>query len=106
LRGLKEFDAPYVITKSNFLAVIDPDICTGCGVCAEERCPVGAMAEDGDVYKALDERCIGCGLCVPVCPVEAITMEKRPEDQRDSPPGNLLRWSLKKAANRGIKFGK
>jgi len=48
--------------------------CTGCRICLEEfECPALALDEaDGRVV--IDGgRCVGCGVCVHVCPEEAIT---------------------------------
>ena len=62
--------APYVVARSNYVSLIDKDGCTGnsCGICAEERCPVGAIVEDDDKYRVLPDTCIGCGACVASCP--------------------------------------
>ena len=38
-------------------------------------CPHGAIAEDLTILPA---RCVGCGLCLPPCPYEAIALEARP----------------------------
>ena len=56
----------------------------GCFLCTEDRCPVSAVQEAGDVVAVDSSRCIGCGLCVSVCPSEALTMKKR--DQIPNPP--------------------
>lgn len=52
-------------------AVVDPDLCNGCGLC-EKVCVYGAARMNG---KAVIDAgtCTGCGLCVSVCPTEAIT---------------------------------
>jgi MinD superfamily P-loop ATPase len=49
------------------LAVIDPQTCRGCGVCANE-CRFGAITL-GDVATVDPLRCEGCGLCALVCPL-------------------------------------
>ncbi len=51
---------------------IDPDICTGCTLCAR-KCPTGAIqgAKKAPHY-VIEEKCIGCGACIEVCKAEAI----------------------------------
>ena len=102
LRGVKEHKMPYVLAKSNFVAAIDPDTCAACGDCAEERCPMDAIEEDGGVYRVLPGRCIGCGVCAPICPTESIHLVRRPEEEQDTPPANLMEWYVQRAASRGI----
>jgi len=104
MRGLKEFKAPHILARSNFLAQIDPESCSSCGLCAEERCPMDAIIEEGDSYRVLSERCIGCGVCTVTCPVEAMTIKPRPEKEREEPPATLTEWKTKRASNRGIEL--
>ena len=54
-------------------AVVDPELCTACGVCIDE-CPVGAI-ELNDVAEVDEELCTECETCVEVCPAEAITIK-------------------------------
>ena len=49
---------------------INPDECIDCGVCIPE-CPVDAISE-GDIYVIDPEICTDCGSCAEVCPTEAI----------------------------------
>jgi len=101
LRGVKEFKAPYMLAKSNFVATIDEDSCGSCGICKDERCPMDAILEKNDVYSIIAERCIGCGVCVVTCPTESITLVSRKASEQDKPSTNLLEWQSERAASRG-----
>jgi electron transport complex protein RnfB len=63
---------------TNFFAVVNPELCTGCGAC-EERCQVAAMKLDDNKKTAVVDltRCLGCGLCVDVCPEAAIELHNK-----------------------------
>lgn len=52
---------------------VNPDICTGCGSCAED-CIQGAIALDEERGVAVIdlEDCIGCMECFDACLVDAI----------------------------------
>ena len=102
LRAVKEFKAPYILAKSNFVAQIDKQGCSLCGICKDERCPMEAIVEEDGSYKVLSDRCIGCGVCTITCPTESITMRARPE--RMEPVADLLEWNAKRAASRGIEL--
>jgi MinD superfamily P-loop ATPase len=64
---------PFMGMKS---AVIDPDICTGCGECGV-HCRFNAVERDGDIYRIAPLRCEGCAVCVEVCPAAAVAMQPR-----------------------------
>lgn len=54
--------------------VIDRDTCIGCGACVGV-CPVSALSMDDEGKSVVDEdTCIDCGSCVSVCPTDAITL--------------------------------
>jgi Pyruvate/2-oxoacid:ferredoxin oxidoreductase delta subunit len=80
LRGRTQLHEPHAFDSSNFMAQIDSDLCTACGSCLEDRCPMDAIKMQGDCAVIDPGRCIGCGLCVSVCPVEAIALQRRAED--------------------------
>jgi Na+-translocating ferredoxin:NAD+ oxidoreductase subunit B len=63
--------------ESAYEASIDAEACTGCGMCTDDRCPMGAIQLSGGVAVLNAPKCIGCGLCVSACPVEAITLVPR-----------------------------
>ncbi len=102
IRGMKYFNAPYLLAKSNFVALIDQDVCQACGVCAEERCPMEAISETEGTYRVNPERCIGCGVCTTTCPTEAISLIRKPDSDSDNPPGDIVDWYFQRAASRGI----
>lgn len=63
-----------------------------------------AIVEREDSFQVLSERCIGCGACVSSCTTEAIRLVRRPEAEQDTPPADLMDWTMKRAASRGIEL--
>lgn len=56
---------------------IDEEKCIGCGLCTS-ACQEGALQLiDGKAKLMSDSYCDGLGKCLPNCPVDAITIEKR-----------------------------
>ena len=52
---------------------VNADTCIGCGACVGV-CPVGALSMNADSKSECDEgTCIDCGSCISACPVEAIS---------------------------------
>jgi indolepyruvate ferredoxin oxidoreductase alpha subunit len=65
---------------------VDLDRCIGCTICYSWfACPAITYRDDKKAYVD-PELCVGCGACVPVCPVKAIKPSK-PVDQ-----GRLARY--------------
>ncbi len=54
--------------------MIDKDVCIGCGMCVN-TCPVDAISMVEGKAFINEEICIKCGSCVGVCPVGAITID-------------------------------
>jgi len=69
--------APSLAVNARYLVRIKEDDCTGCEACIP-RCQMDALKMvDGKLIR--DEiRCIGCGICMWVCPTEALFLEPRP----------------------------
>jgi Pyruvate/2-oxoacid:ferredoxin oxidoreductase delta subunit len=99
LRGVREFEAPHLLLRSNYLAAIDDDACSDCGDCAG-RCPMDAIAGTDGSRRVDAERCIGCGVCTVACPTEAVTLRERPPQERTTPPRDLLAWAYRRSAAR------
>ncbi len=69
-------------TLTYYLAQVEEDNCTGCGIC-EERCPMEAVEVVDDVAVVREERCIGCGVCVHMCPEEPPAIRLAKTEKRE-----------------------
>ena len=63
---------------TNYLAHINPELCTGCGTCVEKCHQLIIELNDDDIAERDEEMCIGCGVCAYFCPENAISMVKTP----------------------------
>jgi electron transport complex protein RnfB len=106
LRGINELGIPAsTVINSHYYAEIDQDLCSNCGVCADERCQVNAISESEDAsYEVVRENCIGCGLCITACPTEAVKLVRKPEDQLVVPPLGEADWFKERGRRRGVDF--
>ena len=84
LTVLKNMDSPGQIVHHNFFAVVNEEKCIQCGVC-EEICPMDAISID-DVAKPSLIRCIGCGVCVHACSEDALQLNMKDTTQLQKPP--------------------
>lgn len=65
------------------IITIDEEKCTGCGLCIP-NCPEGALRLiDGKARMISDIFCDGLGACIGHCPEDAITIEKREAELYD-----------------------
>ncbi|MDH5447886.1 MAG: 4Fe-4S binding protein [Candidatus Bathyarchaeota archaeon] len=52
-------------------AFVIEDLCDGCGLCVQV-CPVNAITKEAEKAKINPFLCTGCGACIPICSKEAI----------------------------------
>lgn len=97
--GLLKLGNPHALAPSPFTAMIRKSDCTSCGLCAETRCPAGAifMEEDGAVVQS--DRCIGCGLCASACPSSAVDLV--PRETIPEVPSTLQEMMVKMLTEKG-----
>lgn len=69
--------------KVTFTVVLDPNRCIGCGRC-RMRCRFSVFSSAGSVCVQNPDQCQGCGLCVTACPVGALNLKKRYENEHSS----------------------
>jgi MinD superfamily P-loop ATPase len=62
--------------KGGQVALIDQELCEGCGVCAE-LCRFDAISEENGVYTVHPIACEGCALCFYQCPNGAVRTEEQ-----------------------------
>lgn len=107
LRAIRELGIPAShVVNSCYFAEISMSECAGCGICAGERCQVGAIEENGNKYKVVEDNCIGCGLCIDTCPNDAIRLVRRAQSRIELPPDTEYEWYKERARIRGLDFRK
>jgi formate hydrogenlyase subunit 6/NADH:ubiquinone oxidoreductase subunit I len=99
LRGRTQLKHVHAFEPSRFEARIKKEECTGCGVCAEDRCPMKAIEMKDDVAVVNLKECIGCGLCVTGCTVGAIELQER--EQPASVPATIQDMAVKVLQEKG-----
>jgi len=60
MRLLAEHGYDEGVASSSYRAQCDEEKCSGCGICAEERCPVKAIELVSDKAQINTKTCIGC----------------------------------------------
>jgi Pyruvate/2-oxoacid:ferredoxin oxidoreductase delta subunit len=81
MRHRLDYHLEHHLLRSHYVAMIDYDLCNGCGICAQ-RCQFGAIKMehskwDGPKANIDMFRCFGCGLCETGCPRGAIKLVER-----------------------------
>lgn len=83
LSGLKYFRDEYEehlferkcsakVCKELLTYTIDPDACSGCGLCAKKCAAEAIIGEKKQPHSIVQATCVKCGMCVETCRVDAI----------------------------------
>jgi electron transport complex protein RnfB len=68
-------DEPPPQQNAPAVAVIDESRCIGCTLCLPP-CPVDAIVGAGNLmHTVIEAECTGCELCIPACPVDCISLK-------------------------------
>ncbi len=62
------------VIEPNKAFLADPDLCDGCGECAEV-CPESAITLNDEKPDINEVMCTGCGACIPACPQGALDQQ-------------------------------
>ncbi len=65
-----------VLMATYFMRETDEELCSGCGDCVEV-CPVDAVTIEDNIALVDKDWCIGCGVCVVQCSTSAAKLESR-----------------------------
>jgi heterodisulfide reductase subunit A len=71
------------VTVEAITSVVDPELCTSCGICVNV-CPYGAITVDKKAKTpavVVEAACHGCGGCAAECRFDAITMKHFKDNQ-------------------------
>jgi len=84
LTSLNVYNLKPPLVMSSWIIAWDGQKCDHCGKCTR-ACQLGALSWVNKNTLCNEERCIGCGVCVSVCPNEALRLVPRPDWEEPSP---------------------
>jgi Pyruvate/2-oxoacid:ferredoxin oxidoreductase delta subunit len=76
------------MSYSSYLANLTQEKCIGCGICVD-ICPIKAIELENEIGNIDKSKCLGCGLCSHHCPEEAIQLERTGERLVFIPPPKI-----------------
>jgi Fe-S-cluster-containing hydrogenase component 2 len=100
LKAFKEHPQPSALVSSPFVCTVDRDKCIGCGVCVR-RCQMDALELQDDKVVLHANRCIGCGLCVSTCLGDALSLKRKPDSKQKKVPETFRSAMVNLARERG-----
>jgi NAD-dependent dihydropyrimidine dehydrogenase PreA subunit/DNA-binding Lrp family transcriptional regulator len=100
LRSAKSHPKPADVVSSSFTAQVDPDTCIGCGLCLK-RCQMEAIKLENRIAVLDADRCIGCGLCVNTCPGHSLSMKRKTDNPHAHIPKSVATMNIKLGQARG-----
>ncbi len=74
---------------TSYLAEIDSTACSVCGICVD-MCPMEAITLGEEAARLETEKCIGCGLCAHHCPENAARLVHTGQREVFVPPPRLV----------------
>ena len=75
--------------SSPFVVSLNASTCIGDGICVE-RCQMEAIYLDKGKANLDLIRCIGCGLCVSTCPTDSLYLKRKPKAEQSYVPRTPL----------------
>jgi NAD-dependent dihydropyrimidine dehydrogenase PreA subunit len=100
LINIKRHPKPASIVSTPFVAELDREACTGCGIC-KTRCQMKAIDLDNGCAALDTDRCIGCGLCISTCPPKALRLKRKPQAEQPLVPKNSVDAHIRLGKARG-----
>ncbi len=85
-RDVTPLDPDLYPIDPNAVALIEESHCIGCGLCLP-ACPVDAIVgAAGYTHSVIARQCTGCELCIVACPVDCIAMVKTANTSQRTSP--------------------
>jgi len=101
LRGMVEYGSENSIARSDFYALVDADLCSGCEACLD-RCAFNAMTMVDGICEVERLACYGCGLCISACETDALSLLQKSPEELAPPPADDEAWRRIRATSRSI----
>lgn len=98
LRGMAKLGNANVIARSAFVNTVDSTLCNACENCLS-FCQFEALRLEIGI-QVNSSRCVGCGVCIPACPSNALSLIRRPEGEILPIPRTLEEWGAQRLSAR------